>query len=701
MGRKAVTMKITSLRLPVLTALLLAPLTALQAADRLESVPNGDFEKQDIGVLAGWDPGRMLPARVPNDNGGAENLTVRFVWDSVSHGKGQGSLRADCKGTHSGGEHDSAFGIISSPPEILKVRPNTEYRLTWFYKATGLMANGEVRTVLFFHSPGPLAAPPSGSRFIGMTSDVKKTDARDWQQASLAFRTPKDVGWMQVRLEATSAEAGKKFSVWWDDFALTLADGSPPPDALATPATWTARTPPAKADASGLGGFQLSEPAVPYGSRIQRTMRLLATSTPKQRNRVKILFYGQSIIAQNWWKAIVADLRERFPNADIVAENPSIGGFMSNWLKDTMYADCYPADADLIVFHDYTGSGGPEEMKAIFDNIRRNTTAEVMPMTHHVSWIGNASYQRNHQQESDLILQWSDEFGFEAVDIRTNWQRYLDFTKSKGREFLRDIIHLSPSGEMLWTKIALPHFKYLPDAKPYWRDRIKVFSADGQPFAGALTEYPTGGALLDNPLKLSFKGTRVDLLADTTVSAKLGSATILIDGKAPSTFPELYYATTGSRPPDFFWPMIRRVEIGRNPVVEDWKIIFSKINSDGTDFEYEVTGSITGLDGKGIAKERFVSNSGRLIIEPQQFMIAALMKQARKGQPYPDGTSCTVSVRPRFLDVWKPQPPANPVSEGRYTLASGLAAATHTLEIIPNNDGLLPLRAIVVHQPIP
>ena len=35
-----------------------------------------------------------------------------------------------------------------------------------------------------------------------------------------------------------------------------------------------------------------------WGWNIQRTMRLLATSTPEQRNTVRILFYGQSITEQ-------------------------------------------------------------------------------------------------------------------------------------------------------------------------------------------------------------------------------------------------------------------------------------------------------------------------------------------------------------------------------------------------------------------
>ena len=40
------------------------------------------------------------------------------------------------------------------------------------------------------------------------------------------------------------------------------------------------------------------------GSRIQRTMTLLATSTPQKRRRVRILFYGQSVTRNPWWKTV-------------------------------------------------------------------------------------------------------------------------------------------------------------------------------------------------------------------------------------------------------------------------------------------------------------------------------------------------------------------------------------------------------------
>jgi hypothetical protein len=62
-----------------------------------------------------------------------------------------------------------------------------------------------------------------------------------------------------------------------------------------------------------------------YGRNIQRTMTLLATSTPEHRNTARILFYGQSITEQTWSKLVAEDLRRRFPHADLIIENRRTG----------------------------------------------------------------------------------------------------------------------------------------------------------------------------------------------------------------------------------------------------------------------------------------------------------------------------------------------------------------------------------------
>src|SRR5450755_1984382 len=89
------------------------------------------------------------------------------------------------------------------------------------------------------------------------------------------------------------------------------------------------------------------------GLGIQRTMTLLATSTPQHRNTVRILFYGQSITEQNWWQSVADDLKRRFPNANLIIENRALGGFASQLLVKTAETDLYSFYPDLMIFHVY------------------------------------------------------------------------------------------------------------------------------------------------------------------------------------------------------------------------------------------------------------------------------------------------------------------------------------------------------------
>jgi hypothetical protein len=90
-----------------------------------------------------------------------------------------------------------------------------------------------------------------------------------------------------------------------------------------------------------------------YGRHFQRSMTLMATSTPQKRNTVRILFYGQSIVGQQWHTMVVEDLKKRFPHTDFVIENKAIGGFSSQLLVCTMHYDVLPLYPDLLVFHVY------------------------------------------------------------------------------------------------------------------------------------------------------------------------------------------------------------------------------------------------------------------------------------------------------------------------------------------------------------
>src|SRR5436190_5550369 len=90
-----------------------------------------------------------------------------------------------------------------------------------------------------------------------------------------------------------------------------------------------------------------------FGAQVQRTMSLLAGSTPKKRNRVRILFYGQSITEQNWSKIVAEDLRRRFPHADLEIENKAVGRFPSQLPRRLAEHDLLPFNPDLCIVHVY------------------------------------------------------------------------------------------------------------------------------------------------------------------------------------------------------------------------------------------------------------------------------------------------------------------------------------------------------------
>ncbi|MBC8870388.1 MAG: SGNH/GDSL hydrolase family protein, partial [Planctomycetes bacterium] len=96
------------------------------------------------------------------------------------------------------------------------------------------------------------------------------------------------------------------------------------------------------------------------GAKIQRTMTLLATSTPQKRNHVRVLFYGQSVTRNPWWKDVAEHLRKTYPYADLEIQNLAIGGYSAPVLMHTAEVDLYPYYPDLPIFHVYGGVGGGE-----------------------------------------------------------------------------------------------------------------------------------------------------------------------------------------------------------------------------------------------------------------------------------------------------------------------------------------------------
>jgi hypothetical protein len=412
-----------------------------------------------------------------------------------------------------------------------------------------------------------------------------------------------------------------------------------------------------------------------FGSGIQRTMTLLATSTPARRNPVRILFYGQSITKQEWSEQVAQDIRTRFPYADLTIENRAIGGYESRYLIRTVGHDVFAFYPDLVIFHDY---GNEEDYERIIAAIRSHTTAEILIQSDFARWLpapgkpddpARAESERQHDVHS---YEWLPELcrrhGCEVVDVRRPWIEYLKQNHLEPAALLLpDGAHLNAQGNYLLAELTKRHLRYDPSFPPAWKGM-----AESHPVAQ--------DAWRNGRLKVEFEGNRVDIVAARGGAYHAVEAEVLIDGRKPSSFPELYFIT---RPTDTFavdWPAVNRVTAEKPLAVEDWTLRVLETTPDDSRWRFEVAGSRTGNDGEGISTERFVSKSGRVVIEPVDWGVKRAWDLRHTLTPA--GFEVKWRVEPMFEDVYRAPRVADPSREYSATLALGLANGKHTLELV-------------------
>jgi hypothetical protein len=430
-----------------------------------------------------------------------------------------------------------------------------------------------------------------------------------------------------------------------------------------------------------------------FGSAIQRTMTLLATSTPEHRHPVRILFYGQSITKQKWWIDVANDLKKRFPNADLVIENRALGGFDASRLIRPAEHDLYPFYPDLTIFHVY---GGDEDYEAIIANLRRRTTSEIAFHSDHITWQPthtNAdspdnlkTYEWHNFHSIHWLAKIAQKYGGELIEIRRPWRQYLKDNNLQPKDLLSDDIHLNDHGNFLLASLVKPHLRYNPNfSTDLWKDLVRNY------------EVGTDVQWKDGKLVLEFEGNRIDAIAAKSNNGNSPQAKILIDGKKPSEFPELYTITRPSEAVGVDWPAIIQVSSEKPLLVEDWTARITEINNDASQFKFEVLGSKTGRDGSGISERKFVSNSGRVVIEPRNWWLKNASEQS--GKTTPKGFEIKWQVKPMFADTYVAPKVENPALESFTTLAQNLKNSKHRLEIIPDKNGIVPIQALRVYKP--
>ena len=426
------------------------------------------------------------------------------------------------------------------------------------------------------------------------------------------------------------------------------------------------------------------------GRCVQRAMHLMANSTPRRRNTVRVLFYGQSITEQNWWHQVAHDLRRRYPHANLIIENRATGGHPSQLLVRTAEADLYPFYPDLLIFHVY---GSHVDYENIIRRVRERTTADILLQTDHVT--------RDEQldEETDPVRLYPDgriwdafmnyrflpeiarKYGCELALVRDLWKRYLREYGLNASQLLSDAVHLNDWGCYVMAQFVNAHLRYHPRVpRAEWGDRVKNF------VVGRDVRWRSG------KLALEFEGNRVDAICR---EGSAPAAPVYIDGRHPSQHPALYAVTRTTAYPGTNWPCVLRVGREKPCIAEEWTLRLAEVSSDGAVCRFSLSGSVTGADGEGISTQRFVSRTGRVVIEPEDWNIAyACRVFGLRVQP---GFEIRWRVVPLFVDEFVTPGERDRSVETTVTLAQGLEGRRHLLEI--RGDSRVPITALRVYCP--
>ncbi len=425
------------------------------------------------------------------------------------------------------------------------------------------------------------------------------------------------------------------------------------------------------------------------GVGIQRTMTLLATSTPEHRKRVRILFYGQSITGQPWTGLVAEDLKKRFPNADLDVVNKAIGGFASQLLVKTTEHDVFTYRPDLVIFHVYGANNTYED---IIRSIRTRTSAEMLLQKDHIGskmppvvkdWDAASALQTtDHEMWWDYMMNQvfipdiAKKYGCGVADVRTPWRQYLTANMLEPKALLSDDIHPNDHGGFVMASIISQYLVHRPDLSDQaWRDLAR----DLEP------------QVAGKQMTVTADGNGFELLIGEVVKPITG--TVTIDGKKPSEYPGCYVITLPSPAPPVSPVSLIHIDHNAPLLVENWTLTITSVADDGASWGYSLKGSVTGADGEGNSGAAFTSKSGRIVIKPDSWFKGWTPRKLTIG------TAVEWKVLPMYADHVEIK--AGPAHQETFmTLALGLPNEHHTLVLTADSDLGKAVKAVRVHRPM-
>ena len=360
-------------------------------------------------------------------------------------------------------------------------------------------------------------------------------------------------------------------------------------------------------------------------SNIRYSLSQMANANCRKGNVFKVLFYGQSITEQGWWKRIVEFLEHEYPDVQFEIENRAIGGHDASMLLKTAEADVYKYYPDLLIFHAY---GSHLAYENLIQNIRERTTADVIIANDHITkneelteeispwklifwrytrwiesiWVDKPNYHWNAWMNYVFLPNIAKKFDLEFVDMRTEWKKYLKKSNLKPNALLIDDVHLNANGEYLMAEVIKTHLtKKVSLYDKCFDEYVKDFSIDRM------------NSTIDRTVQFTIEGNRFDLILDKSIASNVS---IKIDGLSPSKIYNSYYFSRTSSYPDTPWPALLQVHKGITPPQEEeWSACVTPSTKESDFHIFELSGSITGPDGSGQTNKNFVSSSKKIAID--------------------------------------------------------------------------------------
>jgi len=445
-------------------------------------------------------------------------------------------------------------------------------------------------------------------------------------------------------------------------------------------------------------------------------------------------------------------LRQRFPNAPPIIYRKHVGSsvpwrYVLGWAQHVVV----PERPDLVVLY---GIGLESDLEKIFRTLRTQTTADIVVASVHwkaddVKHWGKDEDATNFGDIPEM-RRICEKHGVEFVENRKEWASYMRAHDMKVEVdpdgLLMDAVHQSKYGALVINENMFRHFAardtYAYD--PNTRERrlsvtrgeavtdsrsgrgeatstsVPSLSGRGQgegqediEVASSRRERATTSSsnwvvqdgvasttASGSQIKVHFTGNRIDLIGMKSPDG--GKARILLDGLPAEEVPcflagPIAAGANNARPERGSARDIgpHGIALRRSLVPQTWTILVTDDQGN-----YELTGSITGADGKENMLKPFISNSGQISIPPE------LWRHGSGCVPFlhPWGGKIVNQTGDTYtIDVYRACSPTvdfrGKGGDFRINLFQALPNQEHILELITVGDGRVSVKHFDIFQP--